>query len=322
MGADVSIETVLKSVARSAYQNGLVLFLGAGVNGYLYRLWEPLVNALLREALSSHPDGEKYTKALAATPEANFDVYARATLSKTLLGQNYTEILRRLIYEPLCNENNHALFTDKDSNVDAVAAFCLDPAVKAVVTYNYDTHFEDAYKRITGKKRKIYSVGLSTRDRDPVNSNDSLSVFHVHGLLQSSRNLHNRRDDPVVLAYDEYSASMSDVCNWANATQTHFLRFRTCLFLGQSLTDWNVLRLLEGARLRSSGPCHWLFTCNKEFDRLGESADFHFKAKATLLDSVGVTLARMGNEFGDVYGCLKSLGNHLAKLHKDGKKRS
>jgi hypothetical protein len=296
--------SAVTKIGAAAEQHGLVLFLGAGINGNLYPRWEGLVDRLLDEALQIYPEREAYLKWV-TTPPSNFDVYARATLAKILLGPSYTEIIRREIYR---SESNGA--RDKYSNVDKVAKLCCLPEVIAVVTYNYDTHLEMAFGRLSPKEnghRQMIPIGLSGREPDPLDGQNNLLVYHVHGLLRSAEDLQFHRDDPVVLTYDEFTGSIRDMSNWASATQIHFLRSRTCVFLGMSITDWNVLRLLQSVHAADAPSRHWLLTCNNEFaspEDKNVSAQFHFHAKSTLLSTVGVQLSRIGRTFSDMYDVL------------------
>jgi hypothetical protein len=284
-------QEILADIQSAAEANGLVLFLGAGVNGRRFPQWRDLVNKLLVEALSPHPEGGDYPAWLDQRNVA-FDLYARATLAKTLLGKKYIEVLRQQLYSGNEAEESHVL---------RIARLCRWPAVKAIVTYNYDTHLEDAYEEIReAGDRPIVSVGLSRQGQATSHSSDRLCVYHVHGLLASPAHLHYAKDDPVVLAYDEYTDVMRDVCNWASATQVHFLRTHTCLFLGLSLSDWNVLRLLQAAHLPGDPLRHWLLTSGQE--RGDEKlAEFHLKAKATLLESVGIQFALVGGTYKALY---------------------
>jgi hypothetical protein len=61
----------------------------------------------------------------------------------------------------------------------------------------------------------------------------------------------------VIFSEDEYHNRMSDNAHWANVIQLHAFQNGRCLFVGTSLTDPNVRRLLDCSRHNASQQ-HWI----------------------------------------------------------------
>ena len=75
---------------------------------------------------------------------------------------------------------------------------------------------------------------------------DALGVYHVHGFLPQDKEDYNDLENTLlVFSEDGYHKLMLDPYNWANISQLNFMVNNTCLFIGLSMTDPNMRRLLE-----------------------------------------------------------------------------
>ena len=70
-----------------------------------------------------------------------------------------------------------------------------------------------------------------------------LPIYHVHGFLPREGDLDERQD--LVFSSDAYHTQFIDPFSWSNLTQLNHLSQNTCLFVGLSLTDPNLRRLLD-----------------------------------------------------------------------------
>lgn len=116
--------------------------------------------------------------------------------------------------------------------------------VQAVVNYNYDDIVDEKLK-----EEKVRTITVrSGRDKIPPGA---LPCYHVHGVLPVA-SYWRRRTPPrsmnignFVFSEDEYHAEYADAYKWSNLTQMSLLGRHTGLFVGLSLEDPNIRRLID-----------------------------------------------------------------------------
>ena len=108
-----------------------------------------------------------------------------------------------------------------------------------VITYNYDTNLEYLLK----KRGLMYS---SVYDENSFVIKDSIvAIYHVHGLLPFDKYKERKYIDSLIFNESEYFYLYNNPYTWNISKQMHDFTFCTCLFIGLSLTDPNMKRLLE-----------------------------------------------------------------------------
>ena len=63
----------------------------------------------------------------------------------------------------------------------------------------------------------------------------------------------------LIFSEEDYHKVYRDAYCWSNLAQLNYLREHTCLFIGCSLTDPNLRRLLDVARRNNEKPRHFAF---------------------------------------------------------------
>lgn len=125
-----------------------------------------------------------------------------------------------------------------------------------ILSYNYDDFLEQYLAFLDVKCCSIfttkvrYSNGRDSADFYGMNGqpNQSLRLYHVHGFLPkvTTRDqldmLHMRS---ICLTEADYNMLYNQPYSWPIASQLSFFRENTCLFIGCSLSDPNIRRLLE-----------------------------------------------------------------------------
>lgn len=121
--------------------------------------------------------------------------------------------------------------------------------VNAIVNYNYDDILDENLR-----EQNVHCLTIrSGKDRVP---EGFLPCYHVHGVLPVQKFISLRRGfarnpySPSVIgnfvfSEDEYHAEYSDPYKWSNMTQVSLLSRYTGLFVGLSLEDPNIRRLLD-----------------------------------------------------------------------------
>jgi hypothetical protein len=307
-----------------AGEGRLVLFLGAGINGKAVPQWPALLRSLLRRALrcSLHPPAtpECIDAVLQRTTDEH-DGYAQASIAEMLLGsRRFPAVLRGEIYgqcdfarlrtsccylagwfqSAWVNESREP---EEFGLLCSIARLCLAREVIAVVTYNFDTLLEFAIEAICSSlpgdlhsrrtRRPVSFGGTTVRESwAQARGQNVLPVYHVHGCLHPPRGSKGLADYPAVISEHDYARMMHQPHSWEDTSQLHFLRNYPCLFLGLSMADWNILRLLEAAvepskEERPTGSVY----CVGATAHSDSEADLQLALKRRLLAGFGVQAA-------------------------------
>lgn len=153
--------------------------------------------------------------------------------------------------------------TLKSKLLDAVIDLLRLNRIGEIITYNYDTLLE---QRMTSEE--IMNTPVDGRNRRVKNA---IPVMHVHGVIDPKDNTF---DDNVVLSEDEYHQLYRDSYHWANVAQLYVLTHTTCIFVGLSMTDPSLRRLLDIAYQQGSQDVdHYAFLIRSEFECHSETED-------------------------------------------------
>lgn len=167
----------------------------------------------------------------------------------------------------LCKERD-VLFVDlirkalygaapRESKLVHVIAECIESEkLNSVITYNYDDILERELA-----KRDVSFFSVDGQNRPAVYQ---FPIFHVHGFIPSEQD--SSYDKNVVLSEDEYHSLYNNAFHWSNIEQVHALVQNTCFFIGLSMKDPNLRRLLDIAQQRGTGvPVHYAFLRRGEY---------------------------------------------------------
>lgn len=145
------------------------------------------------------------------------------------------------------------------------------PNVESVITYNYDDLVECELQR--------RGISYSTVAKGDKPLAGDLPILHVHGILYSGRM--KRFNTRIVLSEEEYHASYKEAYNWTTIEQLHAMRYQTCFFIGLSMSDPNLRRLLDFASdVSNRNFPHYAFLQN---ERLGDEA---FERESAILEGI------------------------------------
>jgi hypothetical protein len=123
--------------------------------------------------------------------------------------------------------------------------------IKAVVTYNFDDLLEKELTNTGDLFRSIFREG-------DIPTSDELPIYHVHGFLPENTEPYDQLEESkLVFSEEGYHEIYVDSYHWSNLVQLNLYRESTCLFVGLSLTDPNLRRLLEISARRASNQRHF-----------------------------------------------------------------
>ena len=269
-----------------------VLFIGAGVNyseGYNL-LWSDLLNHLMSHAMgrlnACGREQQIITQALLEgkieketvenlkfkiKANQSFPMEVKASIIKRLLGDLYIPLLQDFLYgwnvrselQKGC-ERFVAGKAAKDTpfhSLFSIADFILSHYnIKAVVTYNYDDYLSSAINLLKEDANyrprimhEIEPLDVYSGWKDYPFKNDSFLIYHIHGMIQPNNKVAPNCSNQVVLSLEEYYDMARDVYSWHSATQIFYLTHYTCAFIGASLVDMTMQRVLHYANLNQSG---------------------------------------------------------------------
>jgi len=108
----------------------------------------------------------------------------------------------------------------------------------SIITFNFDSLVEESLIASSIQNRPIFSEAIK-------HGSHELPIYHVHGYLPRSGRI--PADVELVFSEDAYHSQFIDPFSWSNLIQLAKLTQNTCLFIGISLTDPNMRRLLDVA---------------------------------------------------------------------------
>ena len=214
----------------------MVLFLGAGVNYSPNKalLWNDIISRFIQEALPllEMPIEDVTYLQRALDPMNTADIQlqlqgnseflpeTKVAVVKQLLGNTYIPLLQNIIYSQ-CNSE------------------VLKDACEQYVKSNSNIKDTPFYT--------LFSVAeLIIRN----NNIKAVVTYHIHGYIQPLDAFTPNERNKIVMSLDEFYDSAKDVYSWQTATQIHFLSHYACLFIGASLSDMTMQRVLNYANLQ------------------------------------------------------------------------
>lgn len=297
------------------YENdNVVLFLGAGAS-YEAKIatWDALISELFvalidKQLNANHIQIEEKDKKKIVKEVINQN--GKSPLLQTRFLRNgfendFEELIREILYK-----NS----VDSSDLLEEIGQLCIPNrgklGIRAIINYNFDDLVEKNLKRLRVKYHSIYGEGM-------IPDSDELGIYHVHGFLpQEKENYENLTKSLLVFSEEGYHKLMLEPYNWANISQLNYMVNNTCLFIGLSMTDPNMRRLLEIAAQKSAendGDCqHYVIMRRfriKEAEQVDSIKSFE-RVNETLQESffkeLGINVIWI-DEFGEIPVLLKQI---------------
>lgn len=277
-------ESIIESARFSYREDHCSFFLGAGVSMDAGGpSWEVLLRKIMR----------KYKK---IGRKNDFDkIYESCRMSPIILGryvasnkkrlESITEYLQRYVLY----KNVHP---DDSELIKAICEAVVGPgdderivaagSVESIITYNYDDLVETALEKRGVQATRVYLKNRIKRDEFP--------VYHVHGIIPQEK-----KDiiSTPILGEKEYHQVYRESYQWSNVEQLHALDRNTCFFIGLSMTDPNLRRLLDISRAGGDNDYrHFAFLRRRPLFKPEEvqKNEMHFKTIEFQLSDLGVSV--------------------------------
>lgn len=152
---------------------------------------------------------------------------------KNTLGKDFKREMRDALYR--ASPNTSVLI----ESIVALARPQRDGRpLDSIITFNFDCLVEENLSASNIPNKPIYSEAIA-------HDSNELPIYHVHGYLPRRGVIPEESD--LVFSEDAYHGQFIDPFSWSNLIQLNKLTQNTCLFIGVSLTDPNMRRLLDVA---------------------------------------------------------------------------
>ena len=122
-----------------------------------------------------------------------------------------------------------------------------------IITYNYDDYLEQYLKSNGIRHNSLYN--------ETKIANQYFCVYHPHGFLPHNANATNFAEfqNSIVFSEDDYHKLYNEPYAWASILQYFLYRQNVYLFVGCSLTDPNLRRILSATKINSKK--HFALMC-------------------------------------------------------------
>ncbi|WP_164516761.1 SIR2 family protein [Clostridium transplantifaecale] len=255
---------ILIAKLRAAYnEENVTVFLGAGVSKDAgVPLWGELTSKLLLRMISERlKDNDFENEHLQEIWELAYQNQEDSPLTQMRYirtafdDDEYYDLVREVLYENKPDSRSALL----NAIVRLSTPRRNHIGVKSIVSYNFDDLLEQNLEQAGVDYKTIY------REQDMPDRN-RLSIYHVHGFLPKEPEDGESQDFNLVFSEEDYHRVYRDAYGWSNLVQLNAFRDTTCLFLGCSLTDPNMRRLLDVASRTEEKARHYAVLKRKKLE--------------------------------------------------------
>ena len=223
---DVSIENLKK-----LHQDGnLCLFVGAGISKSCgLPDWNGLSVRVIQE---TWPDTGRFDlfSEYERSARSKYSPLDAMRMARRKLGPQFNSVVSKCLY---------AGTVSVSSSLESIVSL---RNVHRIICSNYDDLLEERYNELGIRVRPLVEG-----DDLPLDGNEVL-IFHPHGFLPRGSYSRDYSSDPIILSEDDYHELYATPYSWPNVIQLNLLISLNVLFVGCSLKDPNLRRLLDISR--------------------------------------------------------------------------
>jgi hypothetical protein len=205
----------------------LCVFVGAGVSKSCNLPdWNTLSARVIKE---TWPDKAKadLPRIIERSVRSKYSPLDAMRMARRELGQQFNSVVFRCLYSEAVNLS---------PTVESIVSLSN---VRRICCSNYDDILEEGYTNLGIKCRPL------VRGDDLPFDSDEVLICHPHGFLPRTRYSRDYLREPIVLSEDDYHELYATPYSWANVIQLNLFISFNMLFVGCSLKDPNLRRLLD-----------------------------------------------------------------------------
>lgn len=174
---------------------------------------------------------------------------------KILLRDEFDEVVSKCLYEDerVLGDNAYAESALLKNIIKLIRPKRNRGSVESVITFNFDSLLEKFLSRNSIKYKAIYDEGIQFNV-------DEVPIYHVHGYLPKDEKIEKHN---LVFSEDGYHTQFIDPYSWSNLIQLYKYMNNSCIFIGISLTDPNIRRLLDISKRKNKSNSNKHFIIKK-----------------------------------------------------------
>lgn len=253
-----TLEEKIDLLKAALIDNQLTLVCGAGVSRDLsIPTWNELLVNILNEVYSNdHDDLNTKNKVTAESllslmPQSNLIL---GKYLKLILNDNFNKIVQKnlYLYYNQFYEYDPIYLNSETNMMNAIVELARPKRsgkrLESIITFNFDDLIEKALERNHIEHVSIWKEGQTY-------GVDLLPIFHVHGFLPNKSNF---EEPNLIFSEEAYHSQFIDPYSWSNLIQLNLFSTNVCLFVGLSLSDPNLRRLLDISWRRNQRCKHYI----------------------------------------------------------------
>lgn len=213
----------------------------------------------------------------------------------------------------------------------------LNPQIESVITYNFDNFIRQAVRVLVSSPEKYFSKAeidfLCKRFCWVGSEEDKLSdkikvmdvhdntvgisgniplnyfpVYHVHGYIPDPNEEEIVKTPDIVMALEEFVEQQTDGLSWQDAVQVEAFRNSNIIFIGCSMTDLTMKRMINFAHARGYNNKIYILNATYDSKRIHNKKDIDLARQKGILDqlrrkyfeSLGATFISCPNGFNSL----------------------
>jgi hypothetical protein len=247
-------------------QRRLALFVGAGISmGCGLPGWKELVDRVVHDVWRSAPGFADHLR--------NGANLLAARYAKQKRGVKFNQVVHKALYTG-------------DVQISRCVRAIAKSGVRQICNFNFDDLLIEAI--LTDGTDCV----VATPDEAFESRVDKVTIFHPHGILPLTYRGEELDSARIVFSEDDYHALYSDPYSWANIAQLSLLTSYSVLFIGLSMQDPNLRRLIDTVRERGFKNQHFAVFRDPAIGKRGDArVQANGQRKLIELDmrSLGVT---------------------------------
>lgn len=225
-------KSLINTIMALNEQRRLTLFVGAGVSiGCGLPDWDELTKKVIAKVWKTDPITIELMNGYGNIQATR---YARKKA-----GDQFNRVVRDSLYEKEGYEVSSLVHAIAKSGIDNIC------------TFNFDDLLEDAILQ------NAIEPNVAVLGEPFWPSYQKPNIIHPHGLLERTASQNDLSKQRIIFSETEYNELYSDPYSWANLAQLSLLITHSALFIGLSLSDPNLRRLIDVTRRRGFNNQHF-----------------------------------------------------------------